>query len=68
MWLKIKKEGIVLLLIVIVGRPLYAKTPIVKRSNSSLRIQRKKSSQPQKSPADQILFLQRTIGNQAVRD
>ena len=46
---------------------LYAKTPVVKRSNSSLRIQRKKSSQQLKSPADQILFLQRTIGNQAVQ-
>ena len=45
----------------------YAKTPIVKRSNSSLRIQRNKSSQPLKSPADRILFLQRTIGNQAVQ-
>ena len=46
---------------------LYAKTPILKRKNSSLRIQRKKSSQPLKSPADRILFLQRTIGNQAVQ-
>jgi len=46
---------------------LYAKTPIVKRSNSSLRIQRKKSSQPQKSPGARILLLQRTIGNQAVQ-
>jgi hypothetical protein len=46
---------------------LYAKTPIVKRSNSSLQIQRKKPSQPLKSPADRILFLQRTIGNQAVQ-
>ena len=46
---------------------LYAKTPIVKRSNSSLRIQMKKTSQPLKSPADRILFLQRTIGNQAVQ-
>jgi len=46
---------------------LYAKKPIVKRSNSSLRIQRKKSSQQLKSPADRILFLQRTIGNQAVQ-
>ena len=44
-----------------------AKTPIVKRSNSSLRIQKKKSSQPLKSPVDRILFLQRTIGNQAVQ-
>jgi hypothetical protein len=46
---------------------LYAKKPIIKRSNSSLRIQRKKSSQPLKSPANRILFLQRTIGNQAVQ-
>jgi len=46
---------------------LYAKTPNLKRSNSSLRIQRKKSSQPLKSPADRILFIQRTIGNQAVQ-
>jgi len=46
---------------------LYAKTPNVNISNSSLRIQRNKSSQPLKSPADQILFLQRTIGNQAVQ-
>jgi len=46
---------------------LYAKKPNVKRSNSSLRIQRKKSSQPLQSPADRILFLQRTIGNQAVQ-
>ena len=46
---------------------LYTKKPIVKRSNSSIRIQRNKSSQPLKSPADRILFLQRTIGNQAVQ-
>jgi len=46
---------------------LYAKKPIVKRSKSSLRIKRKKSSQQLKSPADRILFLQRTIGNQAVQ-
>ncbi len=46
---------------------LYAKKPIVKRSKSSLRIQMKKSSQQLKSPADRILFLQRTIGNQAVQ-
>jgi hypothetical protein len=46
---------------------LYAKTPIVKRSNSSLAIQRKKPSHPLKSPSDRILFLQRTIGNQAVQ-
>jgi len=46
---------------------LYAKTPDVQKLNSVLRIQRKNSSQPGKSPADRILFLQRTIGNQAVQ-
>ena len=46
---------------------LYAKKPTVKRSNSALRIQRNKSSQQLKSPADRILFLQQTIGNQAVQ-
>jgi len=46
---------------------LYAKTSDVKKSNSSLGIQRKKPSQPIKSPADRILFLQRTIGNHAVQ-
>ena len=46
---------------------LYAKTPVVQKSNSVLRIQRTKSSQPIKTPADRILFLQRTIGNQAVQ-
>ena len=38
-----------------------------KKKNSPLRIQRTKSSQPIKSPTDRILFLQRTIGNQAVQ-
>jgi len=46
---------------------LYAKIPDVQKSNSVLRIQRTKSSQPINSPADRILFLQRTIGNQAVQ-
>jgi len=46
---------------------LYAKIPDVQKSNSVLRIQRRKSSQPIKSPAYRILFLQRTIGNQAVQ-
>ena len=46
---------------------LYAKIPDVQKSNSVLRIQKTKSSQPIKSPADRILFLQRTIGNQAVQ-
>jgi len=44
----------------------YAKLPETKR-NSPLLIQRKKSSQPIKSSANRILFLQRTIGNQAVQ-
>lgn len=44
----------------------YAKLPETKRKNSPLRIQRTKSSQ-QKNPADRILLLQRTIGNQAVQ-
>ena len=44
----------------------YTKLPETKR-NSPLLIQRTKSSQPIKSPADRILFLQRTIGNQAVQ-
>jgi Domain of unknown function (DUF4157) len=44
----------------------YAKLPETKR-NLILQIQRKKSSQPIKSPADRILFLQRTIGNQTVQ-
>jgi Domain of unknown function (DUF4157) len=46
---------------------LYGKTPEVKKRNSPLRIQRTKSSQPIKTPADRILLLQRTIGNQAVQ-
>jgi len=45
----------------------YAKLPETKRKNSPLLIQRTKSSQPIKTPADRILFLQRTIGNQAVQ-
>ena len=45
----------------------YAKLPETKRKNSPLRIQKKKSFQQIKSPADRILFLQRTIGNQAVQ-
>jgi hypothetical protein len=45
----------------------YAKIPETKRKNSPLRIQREKSSLPITTPADRILFLQRTIGNQAVQ-
>jgi hypothetical protein len=44
----------------------YAKIQETKR-NSPLRIQKTKSSQPIKTPADRILFLQKTIGNQAVQ-
>ena len=44
----------------------YAKLPETKR-NLILRIQRTKSSLPIITPADRILFLQRTIGNQAVQ-
>jgi hypothetical protein len=44
----------------------FAKLPETKR-NSSLQIQRKKSSQPITTPSDRILFLPRTIGNQAVQ-
>ncbi|MCD4677527.1 MAG: hypothetical protein K8S18_16270, partial [Desulfobacula sp.] len=43
------------------------KLPETKRKNSPLRIQRKKSSQPIRSPTERILFLQRTMGNQSVQ-
>ena len=46
---------------------LFAKTPNENKSKQSLQIQRKKSSKSLKSPNDRILFLQRTIGNQAVQ-
>jgi len=45
----------------------YAKIPEIKKTNSLLQIQRKKSSQSMKIHANRILFLQRTIGNQAVQ-
>jgi len=45
----------------------YARIPEIKEKKPPLRIQRTKSSQPIKTPADRILFLQRTIGNQAVQ-
>ncbi|MCK5013328.1 MAG: DUF4157 domain-containing protein [Candidatus Omnitrophica bacterium] len=45
----------------------YAKMPKIEKKNSPLRIQRTKSSQSMKTPADRILFLQRTAGNQAVQ-
>ncbi|MBW2690368.1 MAG: hypothetical protein JRC99_10620, partial [Deltaproteobacteria bacterium] len=46
---------------------LYAKKPDATKSSSFIRIQRRKSSQPWKSLAERILFLQRTAGNQAVQ-
>jgi len=45
----------------------HAKIPEIKKKNSPLRIQRTKSSQLIKNPADRILFLQRTIDNQTVQ-
>jgi len=44
----------------------YAKLPETKR-NSTLLTRKPKSSQHLKTPSDRILFLQRTIGNQAVQ-
>ncbi len=41
-----------------------AKAPEVKQSNS--RVRRTKRLQSMDTPADHILFLQRTVGNQAV--
>ncbi len=44
-----------------------SKTPESKRDNSVSRIRKTDSSQSLSSPIDQILFLQRTVGNQAVQ-
>ena len=44
-----------------------SKTPESKRDNSVSRIRKTDSSHSLSSPIDQILFLQRTIGNQAVQ-
>jgi hypothetical protein len=43
------------------------KTTEVKKTNSSSQSQRTERSEAPHSPVDQILFLQRTIGNQAVQ-
>ncbi|MFA4936251.1 MAG: hypothetical protein WC568_10495, partial [Candidatus Methanoperedens sp.] len=43
-----------------------AKKPEAKRENKVSQIQKKDIPQSISSPIDQILFLQRTIGNQAV--
>jgi len=43
-----------------------AKVPEVKQSNSSSQVRRTKRLQSMDTPADHILFLQRTAGNQAV--
>lgn len=42
------------------------KAPETKKANPASKIQRPDFSQPTNSPLDHILFLQRTIGNQAV--
>ncbi len=46
---------------------LSAKTPEAKRENSTSRTQKTGYSQSLSSPIDQILHLQKTIGNQAVQ-
>ena len=43
-----------------------AKTPEAKQLNSNSRVRRTKRLQPMDTPVDRILFLQRTVGNQAV--
>ena len=43
-----------------------AKVPEVKQSNSNSRVRRTKRLQSMDTPADRILYLQRTAGNQAV--
>jgi len=45
----------------------YVRIPEIKKKNSPFRIQNTKSFQNLINPADRILFLQRTIGNQAVQ-
>ncbi len=44
-----------------------AKSPEAKRGDAASKTQKTAPSQPTSSPIDQILFLQRTIGNQAVQ-
>ena len=44
-----------------------AKAPAAKRENKASQISKPELSQSANSPIDQILFLQRTIGNQAVQ-
>ena len=43
-----------------------AKVPEVKQSNSNSQVRRTEHLQSMDTPVDQILFLQRTAGNQAV--
>ncbi len=43
-----------------------AKTPAANKKNKATKTQKSEFSQSTSSPVDQILFLQRTIGNQAV--
>lgn len=50
-----------------VGGSRIAKTPETKREGSVSKSRNTEPSQPLSSPIDRILFLQRTIGNQAVQ-
>ncbi|KAF5427580.1 MAG: hypothetical protein C5S41_01305 [Candidatus Methanomarinus sp.] len=43
-----------------------AKVPEIKQSNSNSQVRRTKYLQSMDTPADRILYLQRTAGNQAV--
>ncbi len=44
-----------------------AKSPEAKRGDAASKTQKTAPSQPISSPIDQIMLLQRTIGNQAVQ-
>lgn len=44
-----------------------AKTTVAKRENSASKLREMKCSQSMNSPVDQVLYLQRTIGNQSVQ-
>ena len=46
---------------------LGAKTTEVERENSASKTQKTEYSQSINSPVDQVLYLQRTVGNQAVQ-
>ena len=46
----------------------YTRIPEIKKKNSPIRIQKTKLSHSVKTPVEYVLFLQRTIGNQAVQE